>query len=167
MRWFLKTPLKKRPKVKYPVTIIRHPKERVSKCSLNGVQEVIECTFLKASNKLEFDATGYIVLQIDAPVLSAADAGRPLVLLDSTWRLLPQLIACVQGSPIFRSLPPEIATAYPRVSKLYKDPQQGLASIEALYLALKILGTDEKRLLDNYFWKEQFLANVANGTNTQ
>lgn len=145
----------------HQITIIRHPKERVSKCSLNGVQDIIDCRFLKASQNLEFDATGYILLQIDAPVLSAADAGSPLLLLDSTWRLLPQLLACVQGNPTYRSLPSEIATAYPRVSKLYKDPKQGLASIEALYLALKILGYDEKRLLRNYFWKDQFLENVA------
>jgi pre-rRNA-processing protein TSR3 len=49
-------------------------------------------------------------------------------------------------------------TAYPRVSKLGTDPDNGLASIEALYLAYHILGRPTDGLLDHYRWAEQFLA---------
>ena len=51
----------------------------------------------------------------------------------------------------------DVRTAYPRVSKVFDDPQQGLASIEALYLAKRLLGDDDASLLDGYHWREEFL----------
>ena len=48
---------------------------------------------------------------------------------------LPRLLACLHGEPIRRSIPGNLQTAYPRVSRLFEDPEGGLASIEALYVA--------------------------------
>ncbi|WP_309397574.1 hypothetical protein [Cerasicoccus maritimus] len=140
-----------------PVTIIRHPKERLSKCSLEPLRGRPDLEFHKAHDRFTFDATGYILLAIDAPVISPDDAGHPLLLLDSTWRLLPQLMTSVQGEPILRTLPMEVRTAYPRVSKIAEDPTRGLASVEALYLAKKLLGEDDPSLLDHYYWRTEFL----------
>ena len=112
--------------------IIRHPKERKSKCSLTPLEGCEGLKFYKAKQGWYFDATGYVVLAMDAPELSVADAHCPLLLLDSTWRLLPQLDACLIGEPIRRTLP-KVETAYPRVSKITQDPMGGLASVEALY----------------------------------
>ena len=135
-----------------PVTIIRHPKERRSKCSVQPLYGSSGFTFHNARETFRYDAGGHILLAVDAPELSPADADplRPLLLLDSTWRLLPQVI--------FRSLPAYLETAYPRVSKLAEDPSRGLASIEALYAALRILGFRDDRLLDSYYWRDAFLA---------
>ena len=141
-----------------PTTVIRHPKERISKCSLRFLHDRPEMTFLKATKTFRFDATGYTVLAVDAPPLSPADAGRPLLLLDSTWRWLPQLQSCLDGEPIRRSIPGNVVTAYPRVSRSYEDPDGGLASVEALYLARRLLGDDDETLLDGYHWKAEFLA---------
>ena len=55
-----------------------------------------------------------------------------------------------------RTLPP-IKTAYPRVSKLNHDPDGGLATIEAVYAALKLMNRPVEDLLDNYYWKQKFL----------
>ena len=44
---------------------------------------------------------------------------------------------------------------------MYDDPPQGLASIEALYVAMKVLGFDDPSLLDGYHWKDEFLASLA------
>ena len=143
-----------------PTTVIRHPKERIAKCSLRFLHERPEMTFLRARPGFRFDATGFTLLPVDAPALSVADAGRPLLLLDSTWRWLPQLMACVTGTPVLRSIPGTVRTAYPRVSKVFEDPAAGLASIEALYLARRLLGDDDPTLLDGYHWKEPFLASL-------
>ena len=137
--------------------IIRHPRERLSKCSLQPLVGRTEITFLKSSPRLKFDATGYILLAVDEPELTPDDGGHPLLLLDSTWRLLPDLEACLVGDPIRRSLPKWVKTAYPRVSKIANDPDGGLASVEALYLARKLLGDDDISLLEKYHWKEEFL----------
>lgn len=142
-------------------TVIRHPKERVSKCSLRFLHDRPEMTFLRGKPDLRFDATGFLLLSVDAPPLSRADAGKPLLLLDSTWRWLSQLEDCVVGEPTRRSIPSGLRTAYPRVSKVFDDPSGGLASIEALYVARKVLGEDDPALLDGYHWKDDFLQIVA------
>ncbi|MEM7206081.1 MAG: hypothetical protein AAF628_37850 [Planctomycetota bacterium] len=145
-----------------PVTVIRHPKERIAKCSLRFLHDRPEFTFLKARPGFTFDATGYLLLAVDAPVLTAADAGVPLLLLDSTWRYLPQLKAALRGEPAARrALPPGIRTAYPRTSRLVPDPEHGLASVEALYAAKRLLGEDDPSLLDGYHWRDEFLAQFA------
>jgi pre-rRNA-processing protein TSR3 len=146
-----------------PTTVIRHQKEKISKCSLRFLHERPEMTFLRNKPGFAFDATGFTLLAVDAEPLSVADAGRPLLLLDSTWRWLPQLLACVKGEPVRRSIPGDVRTAYPRVSKVFDDPQQGLASIEALYLARKHLGDDDPSLLDGYHWKDDFLRSLQQG----
>lgn len=142
-------------------TVIRHPKERVSKCSLRFLHDRPEMTFLRARPGFSFDATDFVLLAVDAEPLSERDAAHPLLLLDSTWRWLPQLSACVTGAPIRRSIPGGLRTAYPRVSKVFEDPAAGLASIEALYVARKLLGDDDPTLLDDYHWKDDFLRIVA------
>jgi pre-rRNA-processing protein TSR3 len=57
----------------------------------------------------------------------------------------------------YRSLPPELQTAYPRKSKIFEDPQNGLASIEALHAALCMLGKRDDSLLDGYRWRKEWL----------
>lgn len=144
-----------------PVTIIRHAKERKSKCTLEPLRGRGELTFYEARPSFRFDASGYILLALDAPLLSPADVGHPLLLLDSTWRLLPQLMEKIDGEPIARTLPMNVRTAYPRVSKIAEDPTRGLASVEALYLAKRLLGEDDPSLLEHYYWREAFLKQFA------
>ena len=139
-----------------PVTIIRHSKERRSKCSLTPLEGRKELSFLRARTGWSFDATGFTVLGLDAPILSSEDVGRPLLLLDSTWRLLPKLESCLVGTGVRRSLP-SVQTAYPRISKIARDPLGGLASVEALYFAQYLLGTADVTILDQYHWREPFI----------
>ena len=140
--------------------VIRHPNENLAKCSLTPLHGRPEIEFLVGEGDMRFDATGHIVLAVDAPVISPADAGKPLLLLDTTWVLLPKLINRLTGTPVYRSLPDAVRTAYPRVSKMHRDPAAGLASVEALYLARKLLGDDDLSLLDGYYWKDAFLAKL-------
>ncbi len=140
-----------------PDTIIRHPRERRAKCTLQPLRGLPGLRFLTARPGFRFDATGFILLCLDAPVLSAADRDHPLLLLDSTWRLLPALTACIGGAPIRRCLPAWIRTAYPRSSKLAADPPAGLASVEALFAARWVLGRPTAGILDHYHWREPFL----------
>jgi pre-rRNA-processing protein TSR3 len=142
------------------VVVIRHPKEKKSKCSLAPLHKQTGITFFNAHDSFSFDATGHILLTLDAPPLTSKDAGHPILILDSTWRLIPQLETCIFGNTLRRSLPGNIITAYPRISKIYKDPKGGLASIEALYVAIKIVGEENPSLLNAYHWKEQFLSGL-------
>ncbi|MDQ8207895.1 hypothetical protein QEH52_10260 [Coraliomargarita sp. SDUM461003] len=143
-----------------PISIIRHPKERRSKCSLTPLEGREDIAFYKARENWSFDMSGFTVLALGAPELSVEDAGRPLLLLDSTWRLLPQLEACLYGEGVRRTLP-AVATAYPRVSKIAEDPHGGLASVEALHLAKLLLGERDDSLLDSYYWRKTWLETLA------
>lgn len=138
--------------------VIRHPKERKSKCSLEPLRGRADLCFYTARPGLQVDATGYVVLAADGEEISAADSGRPLLLLDSTWKLLPALQHCVIGSPELRRLPLWLETAYPRRSKDGSDPANGLASVEALYAARRLLGRRDDSLLEQYHWRDAFLA---------
>ena len=97
------------------------------------------------------------VLTPEAPELTLADAGRGLLLVDSNWRRAPRLREALVGDFLPRSLPP-LKTAYPRMSQVFVDPEQGLASVEALYAALALLGEPRPDLLEEYRWGAEFLA---------
>jgi len=139
-----------------PVSIIRHPKERRSKCSLTPLEGRADFSFHRARLGWTFDMNGFTVLALGAPEMSAADAGRPILLLDSTWRLLPQVEACLVGQGVRRTLP-AIPTAYPRISKIAEDPMGGLASVEALYMAKLLIGERDDSLLASYYWRDGFI----------
>ena len=102
------------------------------------------------------EARGRILLDPEGDLLSAADAGPGLLLIDCSWRRLAGLRRTVDGAPIARRLPP-LVTGYPRRSKTFLDPGEGLASIEALFAALTILGLPSDDLLHGYPWRDAFL----------
>lgn len=144
----------------YPPTIIfRHRKERLQKCSLRGIETRSDMRFYTYPLSEVPAVQGYVVLALDAPVLSPEDKERGLLLLDATWRYAGEMLKRVEQIPglIYRSLPQDLRTAYPRYQTGCSDPDRGLASIEALYAAYHYLGRDPAGLLDHYYWKEQFL----------
>lgn len=140
--------------------ILRHPKERKSKCSVEPVRHRPDIHLLQWHPSLSLDASNCIQLHPEAPLLQPADCPeKPFLLLDSTWRLVPSLLGAVCGDPLLRSLPP-VLTAYPRHSKIAEDPPSGLATIEALVLARCLRGDPDFSLLDAYHWRIPFLENL-------
>lgn len=140
----------------HPDTIIVvHPNERRSKCSVEPLRERSGFTFWTYPHKEPEQLTGYVRLGLGGPLITPDDAHKGLVLLDGTWRWAEKMEQQYIELPV-RSLPPW-QTAYPRVSKVYADPQAGLATIEALFAAYTAMSRDTSGLLDHYYWKEQFL----------
>lgn len=143
-----------------PTIIIRHKKENLKKCSLRGLEQRNDMQFYSYPLSSPIAAEGYIILTLDATLpLTAEDRGRGLLLIDATWRYAHQMIACshLGDSSLFRRLPSGARTAYPRRQQDCREPNQGLASIEALFIAYTILGKETDGLLDSYYWKESFL----------
>lgn len=140
----------------YPPTIIVvHPKERRSKCTVEPLRGRAGFVFWKYPRYGDEPLDGYVRLGLGGPPLSAEDAGRGLLVLDGTWRWAAVMERDFEHVPV-RSLP-GWRTAYPRVSKLFEDPAEGLATIEAIYAAYAILGRDTSGLLDAYRWAAEFL----------
>lgn len=107
-----------------------------------------------------------ILLEVDAPRLRLEDAGYleaggRFILLDATWIRLESLgcrLDLAGASDLQRrSLPADFQTAYPRHSKVFKDPVGGLASVEAMFVATVILGVARVDFLRQYRWSGEFL----------
>jgi pre-rRNA-processing protein TSR3 len=138
------------------VLILRDPRESIQKCSLTPLRGREDVEFLKYDPNRRYDAAGRILLHHEGELLTEDDAGAGLFLVDSSWRRLPKLLDRVDGEPLRRRLPP-LRTAYPRKSVVFEDPDGGLASIEALYAAVRILYGPRPELLEGYRWAEEFL----------
>ncbi len=145
------------------VLILRDPRESKAKCSLTPIRGLERIEFVESYPDRRVPATGRLLLHAEGPELSPTDlenAPAGLLLIDCSWRRVEKLLRTVDGDPVRRRLP-ELKTAYPRRSKTFEDPNQGLASIEALYAGLSLLGNPRPELLIDYRWREQFLAQNA------
>ncbi len=141
--------------------VIRHRKENRKKCSLRGLEARSDILFFEYPSSIDLlpNLEQTILLDMDAEPLSSNDCG-PFVLLDGTWRYasimkkqIPHLHSCKR-----RKIPDGWCTAYPRKQSEWVDPEQGLATVEAIYAASLITNTSMEGILDHYYWKEDFLA---------
>ena len=139
------------------VLILRDPRESAAKCSLTPLRGLAHIRFQRWQIERRFEVGRRILLHPEGELLSPADAGPGLLLIDCAWRRLPRILASVDGELVRRRLPP-LVSAYPRRSKLFEDPASGLASVEALYAALNLLGDPRPELLTAYRWRAGFLA---------
>lgn len=139
-----------------PTIIVRHPKENPRKCSVWHLRGRSDLLFLGYPLKRELDFSGYVRLAAVGPPLGPEDASQGILLLDGSWRWAEVMERDFASVPA-RSLS-GWKTAYPRVSKLGTDPDNGLASIEALFLAHHLLGRSVVGLLDRYRWASEFLS---------
>ncbi len=138
------------------VLIYRDPRESAAKCSLTPLRGKPGITFVTHRVDRRVDVGARLLLHPEGELLTPADAGLPLLLVDCSWRRVPQMLAMLDGALTRRRLP-ELTTAYPRKSRQFEDPSTGLASVEALYAALAILGDPRPELLAEYRWAQAFL----------
>ncbi len=144
---------------KYPATIIlRHRRENLKKCSLRGLEELSSFSFYTYPKDHLPEHAGYILLSLGEKELSYEDKDYGIYLIDGTWKLASKMDKTLPFHPEKRSLPKGFKTAYRRRQEDCEDPESGLASIEALYIAYVILDRTDESLLDNYHFKDEFLA---------
>jgi len=146
--------------------IFRHRKENLKKCSLQPLIERQDFRFYSYPLKetIELPPNTFL-LSFDGPPLTEADKEASIIVLDATWKLATHMekgLAPLIGDLPRRSLPTTIRTAYPRRQTACADPDRGLASIEAIYLAYLAMGKSTEGLLEHYHWKEPFLDSIKN-----
>jgi len=139
------------------VLILRDPREAAKKCSLTPLRGTPGIEIVGYDSARRLDAGRRVFLSPEGELISERDRGLPLLLIDCAWRKVPALLKTIDGELIPRRLPP-LVTAYPRKSMVFEDPLEGLASVEALYAALALLGEVHPELLAQYHWREAFLA---------
>lgn len=142
-----------------PTLVLIHPKENLQKCSVWPVRDCPQLEVHRwtvgASNDLVGDGSDWVRLGLGGPPLTAEDGARRLLVLDATWRYAPVMEAEYARVPV-RSLPAGLVTAFPRRSKLYADPDAGLATIEAIDAAHRITGRSTQGLLAAYRWAAEW-----------
>ena len=145
-----------------PTTILRHRKENLKKCSLRGLENQKDLLFYTYPLNELISLNGYVMLHLDqenTQELSIKDKDYGLFLLDSTWNYEIKMHESIKKNHtlIYRSLPTGFVTAYPRKQTSCLEPERGLSTVEALYIAYTILERDTQNLLNHYHWKEDFL----------
>ena len=138
------------------ILIVVRRGEDPAKCTVRPLRGTPGLEFMPYPLRHKPDLSRHLLLAPEAPPLTAADAGRPLLLLDASWRHAAKMRKAVEPVEA-RSIPPGWTTAYPRRSKTHEDPDAGLATVEALYAALCTLGCRDDSLLRFYFWRDAFL----------
>jgi pre-rRNA-processing protein TSR3 len=138
-----------------PTVIVVHPRERRSKCTVEPLRGRDDFEFVTFPKQVERDLSGYVRLGLGGQEIGPDDNHSGLLVLDGTWKLAERMEPFYSELPV-RSLP-QLKTAYPRTSKLYQDPDAGLATIEAVYAALRLMHRPVDGVLDSYYWKNEFL----------
>lgn len=138
------------------ILIVVRRGEDPAKCTVRPLRGTPGLEFLPYPLRSQPDLSRHLLLAPDAPPLSPEDAGRPLLLLDASWRHAAKMRKSVEPGEA-RSIPPGWKTAYPRRSKTHADPDAGLATVEALFAALCTLGFRDDSLLRFYPWRAAFL----------
>jgi pre-rRNA-processing protein TSR3 len=140
----------------FPTTlIVRNPRENPKKCSILPLRRRPDLLILGFPPRDMPRLDNYVRLAAEGPALSPTDSACGLLLLDGSWHWAEVM------NRSFLDVPPRslrgFQTAYPRVSKQGTDPANGLASVEALFLAYYLLGRSTEGLLDHYRWAALFL----------
>lgn len=132
-----------------------------------------KCTILPLADRADFlimrparsepipTLTGDLLLHPDGELLSEIKGlnVRRLSVIDSNWKWLPLLMNRVQPPvPRLARIPSGFRTAYPRRSKKNTDPEEGLATIEAVFIAAAFLGHWDESLFAKYHFGADFLA---------
>jgi pre-rRNA-processing protein TSR3 len=135
--------------------IVEHPKEKKHKCTVAVLRGRENLAFVTAEEAETMDWGDAILLDPSVDrVLGPRDAGKTLILVDASWRWAERVVRKI-GVP--RRRLPQFETAYPRTSKLFRDPPGGLASAEALFVASLVMGETDETYLDGYRWRDEFL----------
>lgn len=132
----------------------------MKKCSLRGLEGRSDLHFYTYPRDRVALPGNTLLLDLEAPPLTVEDGEKTLFIVDGTWRYAKKMVENTPGLAACerRSIPSRYKTAYPRRQEDCPDPERGLASVEALYIAYLMMGRDVAGLLDHYHWKEQFLS---------
>lgn len=135
--------------------------ENPRKCTIQPLRGREDFTFRFFSGNQPIPAFGAdCLLHIDGECLSGVPRGslRSLALIDCTWKKVPGVLQRLEKPlPRLVRMPDGFRTAYPRMNKEGLDPDGGLATIEALFIAAAFMGKWDETLLAQYHFKPQFL----------
>ena len=145
--------------------VLMDKKENKRKCTLHPLsyrKDFSFSTFLPGMDPIE-SLKSEILLHVNGKDLREVLEERPsigsIATIDCNWRKVEKTLNRVKKPwPILAKIPPGFLTAYPRKSKEEGiDPERGLASIEALFIATAFLSIWDLNLLKEFHFRDKFL----------
>jgi pre-rRNA-processing protein TSR3 len=142
--------------------VLMDRRENLRKCTIHPLRSRIDFRvrrFGSEANIPPFSAS--CLLHVEGQCLSKISPAQfpNLAVLDCHWKRVPSLLRRIAHPlPPLVSFPRGFSTAYPRKNQEGKDPEGGLATIEALFIANAFLGKWDETLLDQYYFKQEFLS---------
>lgn len=146
--------------------VLMDRKENTRKCTIHPLRERKDFTvrYFRSGPIPAFQAD--FLLHVDGKDLRDFKNSPPqsIAVIDCNWRKVPWVVENVaKPLPTLVKIPEGFVTAYPRRNKEGKDPDAGLATIEAVFIAAAFCGVWDESLLEHYHFAENFLAmNAAN-----
>ena len=137
-------------------------------------ESVTKCTILPLEYRADFEIrrftrnrpiaplSGDFLLHPEGRLLSSPrDVNAPvskISLIDCNWRRLGGIFEHLERPwPELVRIPEGFVTAYPRRNKQGLDPENGLATIEALFIAAAFCGVWDETLLKEYYFGPRFI----------
>ncbi|MBM4253366.1 MAG: DUF367 domain-containing protein [Deltaproteobacteria bacterium] len=138
--------------------------ERINKCTILPLADHPAMEIVRYHRGRPIPAlSGEMLLHPDGVSLDAVASSQRhevnvLAAIDCTWKRLGAVLRLVeQPLPRLVRIPPGFVTAYPRRNKQNRDPDAGLATIEAVFIAAAFLGHWDESLLSRYAFGQAFL----------
>lgn len=143
--------------------ILMDKRENPDKCTIHPVKNRNDFSvrYFKSNDPIAaFESE--ILLHVGGECLSEwkknNSTAKSLAVIDCNWKKVPATLTRVAAPlPKFVKIPEGFVTAYPRRNKQGLDPDGGLATIEALFIAAAFLGAWDETLLEKYYFREAFL----------
>ena len=144
--------------------ILMDHRENPHKCTILPLKarEDFHIRYFKGADKIPA-FTSDLFLHIDGECLSSwsveqRKAAQSIAVIDCNWKKVAGALQRVEPPlPKLVRIPEGFVTAYPRKNKEGKDPDGGLATIEALFIAAAFLGNWDESLLSEYHFRDDFL----------
>ncbi|MEN9835434.1 MAG: hypothetical protein RL011_1627 [Pseudomonadota bacterium] len=148
--------------MRYQVLVDRS--ERINKCTILPLADHPDMEIVRYHRGRPIPALlGDMLLHPDGVSLDALATEqrhevKVLSAIDCTWKRLDSVLRLVdQPLPRLVRIPPGFVTAYPRRNKQNRDPEVGLATIEAVFIAAAFLGHWDESLFGRYAFGQAFL----------
>jgi pre-rRNA-processing protein TSR3 len=138
--------------------------ERPSKCTVAGLTHRQDFSFkVVRQDQLATPLRSDVLLNTDGPSIDQTEffhskRCQGIAVIDCNWKRVDQIMGLVPAPlPPKVCIPEGFITAYPRRNKEGSDPSQGLATIEAIFIAAALMGTIDYSLLKEYYFGAEFL----------
>ena len=147
------------------ITIIKDYKESEKKCSIIHLKGKKGFEFLDRRKFDEYDFSGFTLLHPNGKPIDKLDKNAKILLVDSNWRKAKKMYNRLEQKFNLPKISVNgFKSAYPWKAG---RPENGLCSIEVLWVLKLLAGQRDDRLLENYRWKKEFLELNKNTINSK